>query len=200
MKIIEDFLKDMNLTEIANEENCSIKTVKLWTDRYKEFKKLGLNKEFDFNSNARMRKISIPYSVQRYVIKKCSNKNTGGKDGISLNYLISQINSCSRLRKKLNFHKKLSKTTLHRFIRNKFGKPYKLRKRPLIKPEHSILKKKFAQYISKEKINGDEIFFTDEKIFLLDFLPNKQTNQVRLSNLMKKKLRKGQNSRKIIDN
>ena len=115
MKIIEDFLKGMNLTEIANEENCSIKTVKLWTDRYKEFKKLELNKEFDFNSNARMRKISIPYSVQRYVIKKCSNKNTSGKDGISLNYLISQINSCSRLRKKLNFHKKLSKTTLHRF-------------------------------------------------------------------------------------
>ena len=192
MKIIEDFLEGKNLTEISNKENCSIKTVKLWIDRYKEFKNLGLNKEFDFNSNARMRKISIPYSVQRYIIKKCSNKSTGGKDGISLNYLISQINNCSRLRKKLNFHKKLSKTTLHRFIRDKFGKPYKLRKRPFIKPEHSIKKKNFAQYISEEKISGEDIFFTDEKIFLLDFLPNKQTNQVRLSNLMKKKLRKGQ--------
>ena len=124
MKIIEDFLEGKNLTEISNKENCSIKTVKLWIDRYKEFINLGLNKEFDFNSNARMRKISIPYSVQRYIIKKCSNKSTGGKDGISLNYLISQINNFSTLRKKLNFHKKLSKTTLHRFIRDKFGKPY----------------------------------------------------------------------------
>ena len=38
------------------------------------------------------KKISIPYNIQNYVIQKCTNKGTGGKDGISLNFLVSQIN------------------------------------------------------------------------------------------------------------
>jgi hypothetical protein len=195
MRIIEDFLSGMTLTAISVKEKCTIKTVKFWVDRYKEYLEQNKeDKEFDFTSNARLRKISIPYKVQKYIIKKCSNKSTGGKDGISLNYLLSQINGCSRLRKRLKFHGKLSKTTLHRFIRDKFGKPYRLRKKPLIKSVHAIQKKNFAKYITDEKISGNDIFFTDEKIFLLDFLPNRQTNQIRLSNYMKKKLRKGDES------
>ena len=83
------------------------------------------------------------------------------------------------MRKKLKFNKKISKTTLNRFIRAQFEKPYKLRKKPLIKPAHAIRKREFAQYIFDEKINGNNIFFTDEKIFLLNFIPNKQINQVR---------------------
>ena len=35
------------------------------------------------------------------------------------------------------------------------------------------------------------MFFTDEKIFLIDFFPNKKTNQIRLFDNMKKKLRQG---------
>ena len=188
IKIINDYLKGMTLTNIAKEEKCTIKTAKKWIDKYKESENKA---DFDFSSQKRKRKISIPYNVQKYIIRKCSNKSTGGKDGISLNYLLSQINKCSNLRKKLNFHGKISKTSLHRFIHYKFCKPYKLRKKPMIKPEHIIQKKKFSKYILEEKIKGDDIFFTDEKIFLLDFMPNKQTNQVRLSNLMKKKLRRG---------
>ena len=190
IQIINDYLKGMSLTKIAKEEKCTIKTVKKWIDKYKDFKNKNEG-EFNFSSQARKRKISIPFKVQKYIIKKCSNKSTGGKDGISLNYLLSQINKCSSLRKRLNFHGKISKTSLHRFIHYKFGRPYKLRKKPKIKPEHIIQKKNFAQYILEKEIKGNEIFFTDEKIFLLDFIPNKQTNQVRLSSSMKKKLRKG---------
>lgn len=177
MKIIEDYLDGMSLTAISKKEICTIKTVKLWVDRYRENEEI--NKDFDFTSKVRKRKISIPYMVQKYIIKKCSNKSMVGNDGISLNYLISKINSCYRLRKKLNFNKKISKTTLLRFIRAQFGKPYKLRKKPLINPAYSIRKRGFVQYIIDEKINGNNIFFTDEKIFLLNFIPNKQINQVR---------------------
>ena len=87
----------------------------------------------------------------------------------------------------MNFHNKIAKTTLHNFIRAHFGKPYKLRKKPYLKKEHIIKRKQFANYIKENNIKGSEIFFTDEKIFLLDFLPNKQTNQIRLSDSMKKK-------------
>jgi len=38
---------------------------------------------------------------------------------------------------------------------------------------------------------GNDIFFIDEKIFLIDFFLNKQTNQIRLSDNKKKKLRQG---------
>ena len=144
MKIIEDYKKGMNLTTIAKVEGCTIKTAKKWVDKYKDFvsenkdmSQREINKTFDVSSKSRKRKISIPFNVQRYIIKKCSNKSTGGKDGISLNYLLSQLNYCARLRSRLKFRKKISKTTLHTFIRAKFGKPYRLRKKPLLKEEQN---------------------------------------------------------------
>ena len=68
----------------------------------------------------------------------------------------------------------------------------------MIKPEHIIQKKKFSKYILEEKIKGDDIFFTDEKIFLLDFMPNKQTNQVRFINRTKKGIKGGKLDDKIL--
>ena len=201
MNIIDCYLKGMSLTKISETLKCTIKTVKTWIDKYKAF--LGrknnvnykeINKEFSFNSEPKKRKISIPYNIQNYVIQKCTNKGTGGKDGISLNFLVSQINHSKSLRKRLKFAGKISKTALHRFIHSRFGKTYKIRKKPLLKDSHKKSRKLFAEYIKEEGINGDEIFFTDEKLFLLDFIPNKQTNQFRLSNNTKKKLRRGDES------
>ena len=84
-------------------------------DKFKEFKKNRKNNDgFDFSFKPRKRIISIPYKIQNYIIKKCSNKSTGGNDGIWINYLFSQINDSLKLRRK------------HRFIKIKFGKPYKL--------------------------------------------------------------------------
>ena len=201
VQIIKGYLNGKSLTEIARSEKCTIKTVRNWVNRYKQHisKKPNLDspnnkeidKDFEFRSLERKRRLSIPYKVQRYIIGKCNNKSTGGKDGISLNYLLSQINFNKRLRKKLNFQKKICKTTLHNFIRAHFGKPYKIRKKPYFKREHLVKRKKFADYIIENNIKGSDIFFTDEKIFLIDFFPNKQTNQIRLSDDMKKKLRQG---------
>ena len=208
IQIISKFLQGKTITAIAKEENCTIKTCKKWIDEYKNFissknKPINQNgeidKDFNLYSAPKGHKLSIPYLVQRYIINKCKNKSTGGKDGVSINFLLSQINNCSKIRKKLKFHGKLSKSTLHRFIKKYFGKPYKYRIRPLIKKEHILKRKEFADYIKNENIKSKEIFFTDEKIFLLDFIPNKQTNQIRLSKEMKYKIRKGdQNAEKIL--
>ena len=187
----------MRLTDISNKENFTIKTVKKWVDYYKNYESMKgakiiipgvIDKDFDYYSKIRTRKVSIPYKVRNYILKKFSNKNTGGTDGISLNYILSQINSSTKLRRKLNFDKKISRTTLHRFVNHHFGKPYKLRVKPKIKKEHILKRKEFCDYIKSENIKGDDIFFTDEKIFVLEWVPNKQTNQVRLTKLMKRKL------------
>ena len=161
MKIIDDFKKGMNLTTISKTEGCTIKTAKKWVDKYKDFisenKNMSQNeidKAFDVSSKIRKRKISIPYNVQRYIIKKCSNKSTGGKDGISLNYLLSQLNYSVKLRSRLKFKKKISKTTLHSFIRSKFGNPYKLRKKLLLKEHHKLERNKFCEYIKNENIHS----------------------------------------------
>ena len=62
--------------------------------------------------------------------------------------------------------------------------------RALIKKEHILKRNDLSDYIKNENIKLKEIFFTDEKIFLLDFIPNKKTNQIRLSKEMKYKIKK----------
>ena len=52
-----------------------------------------VDEDFDFYSKKRIRRISIPYRVRNHILKKYSNKNTGGADRISINYILSQINS-----------------------------------------------------------------------------------------------------------
>ena len=42
MKIIEDYLDWMSLTEISKKKKCTIKTVKLWADWYRENKKIKI--------------------------------------------------------------------------------------------------------------------------------------------------------------
>ena len=39
MKIIEDYLDGMSLIAISKKEKCTIKTLKLWVDRYRKNKK-----------------------------------------------------------------------------------------------------------------------------------------------------------------
>ena len=108
IQIVKGYLKGKSLTEIARSENCTAKTAKIWVDSYKEHtsKKSKetpqnngeIDKDFEFRSTERKRRLSIPCKVQRYIIGKCNNKSTGGIDGISLNYLFSQINFFKRLK------------------------------------------------------------------------------------------------------
>ena len=44
----------------------------------------------------------------------------------------------------------MSKSTLYRFLKKHFGKPYKLRVVSKLKKEHIIKRKEFGEYIKKE--------------------------------------------------
>ena len=56
---------------------------------------------------------------------------------------------------------------------------------------HTAKRLEFAKYIIEENVDYNNIFFTDEKRFLIKFAPNKQTFQVRLTKESKKKLKQG---------
>ena len=59
-------------------------------------------------------------------------------------------------------------------------------------------RKEFADYIINENIDYDNIFFTDEKRFLLNFFPNEQTYQIRLTKENQMKLKQGNDEKKLI--
>jgi len=79
---------------------------------------------------------------------------------------------------------------VQRFLIKCFGKPRKLKKRPLLKESHYKQRKNFAKYIIENDIDHKKIYFTDEKRFLLNFAPNPQNNQIRLTKESKELLKK----------
>ena len=145
----------------------------------------------------------IPYKIQQYLYKQFADKRTGGKEGRSIRKVIAKANKKFKLKdpKKLGDPKipkeerKLSYGSVQRFLVSKFGRARKLIKKPLLKPSHISQRKVFAEYIIKNEIDYKKIFFTDEKRFIMNFVPNKQTNQIRLTK--KTKLQLKQNNQEV---
>ena len=140
----------------------------------------------------------IPYRIQQYLYKQFADKRTGGKEGRSIRKVIAKANKKFKLKdpKKLGEkvpkeERKLSYGSVQRFLVAKFGHARKLIKKPLLKPSHISQRKVFAEYIIKNEIDYKKIFFTDEKRFIMNFVPNKQTNQIRLTKKTKLQLKQG---------
>ena len=130
----------------------------------------------------------IPFKIQQYLYKQFADRRTGGKEGRSIRKVVAKANKKFKLKdwKRMNEYvpkeqRRLSTGSVHRFLVKKFGKARKLIKKPLLKPSHISQRKAFAEYIVKNEIDHTKIFFTDEKRFIMNFVPNKQTNQIRLS-------------------
>ena len=80
---------------------------------------------------------------------------------------------------------------IQRFTVYKFNKSRRIFKRPKMTFKHYQKRNEFANYIINEKVDFNNIFFTDEKRFLLNFVPNIQTFQVRLTKESQRKLKQG---------
>ena len=140
----------------------------------------------------------IPYRLQQYLYKQFADKRTGGKEGRSIRKVIARANKKFHLKdpkteggldKVPKEQRKLSYGSVQRFLVAKFGRARKLIKKPLLKPSHISQRKVFAEYIIKNEIDYKKIFFTDEKRFIMNFVPNKQTNQIRLTKKTKNQLK-----------
>ena len=129
----------------------------------------------------------IPYYIQKYIYNQFANKWTGGEDKRSIRNIMAKVNRKFNLKGK----EKISRSAIQRFALLEFGKPRKTLKRPLLTGKHLSKRKEFADYIINEKVDYNNIFFTDEKRFLLNFVPNKQTYQIRLTKENQMKLKQG---------
>ena len=159
--------------------------------------------KMDLTRKKRKGKVTrIPHKIQQYLYKQFADKRTGGKEGRSIRKVIAKANKKFKLKDpkkcegKINQdERRLTFGTVQRFLVMKFGKARKLIKKPLLRPSHISQRKAFAEYIVKNEIDFKKIFFTDEKRFVMNFVPNKQTNQIRLSKLTQRKLK--QNNQEV---
>ena len=140
----------------------------------------------------------IPYRIQQYLYKQFADRRTGGKEGRSIRKVVAKANKKFNLKdwKRMKEfvpkeQRRLTTGSVHRFLVKKFGRARKLIKKPLLKPSHISQRKAFAEYIVKNEIDHTKIFFTDEKRFIMNFVPNKQTNQIRLKKKTKMQLKQG---------
>ena len=78
---------------------------------------------------------------------------------------------------------------VQRFLIKCFGKPIFLKKISLLKESHYKQRKNFGKYIIENDIDYKKIYITDEKKFLLNFAPNSQNNQIRLTKESKELLK-----------
>lgn len=131
----------------------------------------------NYENSKRKRKIKISKRIKRFLIKKSKNKFTG-IEGASSRKLASKI------RKKFSI--KICHSTVNNYLKRIYGEPMKAKKTFLLKKKDKAKRVEFAQMIKDKGIKGNEIFFTDEKRFLIDIPLNRQTNQIRLSKEGKK--------------
>ncbi len=208
--IIRYHLKKYTIRAIAKNCNCSTRTVLKWVDICKNLKEQDnkndiykdpnteaekneedilkeINK-IDLKRKIRKGKSTIPRKVKNYIFKKWTNKTTGGKDNSSIRKIVAIGNKKYKLNKDPKH--KLTIGKVQRFLIKCFGKPRKLKKRPILKESHYKQKKNFAKYIIENDIDHKKIYFTDEKRFLLNFAPNPQNNQIRLTKESKKLFKK----------
>ena len=140
---------------------------------------------FSLKEKKRIRKSSIPYKARLFIYKKCKDRNTGGANGVSIEKIRVLAN------RKFKGSKKLSSSSIARFLRKKFKRTYTIRKRPILTKLNIQKRQAFAKQILEEHIDSNNIFFTDEKKFLLHFMPNKQTNKIRLCKKTIRKIKQG---------
>ena len=213
--ILERLLQKKTISSIANELCCGLSTVfrlkksyqnyleGLNYDKIKHNERLEKKKDtwkrndeeapqtvpyfngFSLKEQKRKRRPSIPYKTRLYIYKKCKDRRTGGINGVSIEKVRVLAN------KKFKNNKKLSSSSVARFLKKKFKRTYTIRKRPILTKVNIQKRKDFAKEIMDKKIDPNTIFFTDEKKFLLNFMPNKQTNKVRLCRKSKRRIKQG---------
>ena len=106
-------LKKNTIRKIANECNCSTRTVIKWIKHYKAnnegdkriitddksiLKKIN---DLDLSRKATKRKSSILKKVANFISKKCADKTTGGRDNCSIRKILAIANRKFKLNKDL---------------------------------------------------------------------------------------------------
>ena len=130
-------------------------------------------KKNDFVDKDRKRKSKLTKKKKIFLLIKAANKYTGINNA-----------SCRKLAKqiKYKFSLDISPVTVNNWLRKLLKKPIKAKTTFLLKEKDKNKRIEFSKMIKEKKIIGKQIFFTDEKRFIMNAPLNRQTNQIRLDN------------------
>ena len=148
-----------SINQISNILNVSRMLAWKWSN-FEKFKGKGFrNKKFT--------------DEERQFLCEKANGKTTIKDGASTRNLKKEFYS--------KFKKSISHTTIGNILNTGLTKPLRIVNTFLLTDLHKEKRKKFAEFITNNNINADNIFFTDEcRVVLIPKL-NKQNNYIRYS-------------------
>ena len=124
------------------------------------------------------------------IYKLASNKTTremsGGLIAAKINEKLKKNNVLDKNGKPVS----ISKSQVNRILREKFGKPLKVKKVFYLNDDSKTKRIEFCKKIIEQNLEGKNIFFTDET--RIDTSPDTTTESIRLSRLIKNRLKKGE--------
>ena len=129
---------------------------------------------------------------KKYIDKICvlaSNKTTREMPGrlisIKINKMLEKDNALDKKGKLLS----ITKSQVNRILKEKYGKPLKIKKVFYLSEEAMEKRFKFCQKIINMNLEGKNIFFTDET--KIDTAPNTSNESIRASPRIKNMIKKG---------
>ena len=131
----------------------------------------------------------LPQKYIDMIYEMASNKTTrempGGLIAIKINNKLKKDGALNKNGKFLS----ITKSQVNRILREKYGKPLKIRKVFYLNKEAKKKRLEFCQNIIQKGLEGKNIFFTDET--KMDTAPNTKGESIRMSSQIKNKLKKG---------
>ena len=132
----------------------------------------------------------LPKKYIDKIYEMASNKTTrempGGLIAIKINNKLKKDNILDKNGKILT----ITKSQVNRILKEKFGKPLKVRKVFYLNEAAKKKRLEFCQKIVQMGLEGKNIFFTDET--RMDTTPNTKGESIRISTKIKNKIKKGE--------
>ena len=136
------------------------------------------------------RSSKLPQKYIDKIYEMASNKTTrempGGLIAIKINNMLKNDNVLDKNGKLLT----ITKSQVNRILKDKYGKPIKVRKVFYLNETAKKKRLEFCKKIVQMGIKGKNIFFTDET--RMDTAPNTKGESIRLSSKTKNKIKNGE--------
>lgn len=159
IQILSKKYPNLKNREIAKIVGTSSMTVSRWKDKE------------TFIDKIRKRRNKMSKDIKNFIIKKARNKFTGINKASSRKIAFA-------IKKKFDVH--VSHGTINLWLAKLLKKPIKAKKTFYLRKKDKNRRLEFLNYLKQNNISGKDIFFTDEKRFILNPALNPQTNQIRL--------------------
>jgi len=174
-------IKPWTISELARAFDCNYLTAKKWVE-------CGGNTK----RKPRIRRnTKMTTKIKQFIVKEAANKLTCS-EGASAYAIASKINKT--FKKEYDTEEKefqISNECVRLHMNKLLAKPLKIKKGFLLTPENIKQRISFCDSIISNKIEYNEVFFTDEKTFSLNKFINGGTNRIRLSKAYKHRLVNG---------